>query len=162
VVLELGDVEDVLGGIRVGRDDRIRNDLLPDDGKERVLADIGDHHGGHLAVAFERMPKTGSCRLCRARVCLCECRQNSSHPRRRTFDRQAILQLPDDGLTEPMKEMAAVLRLTRGKSAAPVREKTPPIDPASFPSGDKHLSAFSDPRSATDPMGILDRDPNLA
>ena len=41
VVRELGDVEDVMGGRTVGIDNRIRNDLLPDDGKERVLADVG-------------------------------------------------------------------------------------------------------------------------
>ena len=58
VVMELGDVEDVIGGITIGIDNGIRNDLPPDDGKERVLADIGDHHGGDLAAALE-MPKTG-------------------------------------------------------------------------------------------------------
>jgi hypothetical protein len=36
VAMELGDVEDLIGGIRVGIDDRIRNDLLPDDGKGAV------------------------------------------------------------------------------------------------------------------------------
>ena len=41
------------------------------------------------------------------------------------FDRQTILQLPSDDLTEPMKEIAAVLRLTRAKSAA-LRAVTPP------------------------------------
>jgi hypothetical protein len=39
--------------IPLGIDDRIRNDLPPDDRKERVLADIGDHHGGDLAAALE-------------------------------------------------------------------------------------------------------------
>jgi hypothetical protein len=42
VVVELGDVEDVIGGIRLSIDNRIRSDLLPDDGKERVFADVGD------------------------------------------------------------------------------------------------------------------------
>ena len=51
--MELGDVEDVLGGITIGIDDRIRNDLPSGDRKERVLADIGDHHGGDLAAALE-------------------------------------------------------------------------------------------------------------
>ena len=53
VVVELGDVEDVIGGIRVGIDNRIRNNLLPDDGQECVFADVGDHHGVDFAAAPE-------------------------------------------------------------------------------------------------------------
>jgi hypothetical protein len=53
VVVELGRVEDVIGGIRVGVDNRIRNNLLPDDGQERVFADVGDHHGVDFAAALE-------------------------------------------------------------------------------------------------------------
>jgi hypothetical protein len=58
VVVEFGDVEDVIGGIRVGIDNRIRNNLLPDDGQERVFADVGDHHGVDLPPRL-RMPKMG-------------------------------------------------------------------------------------------------------
>ena len=53
VVVELGDVEDVIGGIRVGIDNRIRNDLVPDDGQERVFADVW------TLPPRLRMPKTG-------------------------------------------------------------------------------------------------------
>ena len=58
MVVELGDVEDVIGGIRVGIDNRIRNDLLPDDGKERVFADVGDTVW--TVPPRLRMPKTGT------------------------------------------------------------------------------------------------------
>ncbi len=53
VVVELRDVENVIGGITISIDNRIRNDSLPDDGKERVFADVGDHHGVDLAAAPE-------------------------------------------------------------------------------------------------------------
>jgi hypothetical protein len=71
------------------------------------------------------------------------------------FERQAILQLPGDDLTEPIKEIGGRLavdarQIRRAPSRHPLQQKTPPIDPASFPSHDNHLSAFSKPRSVTD------------
>jgi hypothetical protein len=52
VVVELGDVWDAEGGIRLGIDNRIRNDFLPDDGQERVFGDVGNHHGVDFADAL--------------------------------------------------------------------------------------------------------------
>jgi putative transposase len=53
VVVELRDVENVIAGIRVRIDNRIRNDLLPDNGQERGFADVRDHHGVNFAAALK-------------------------------------------------------------------------------------------------------------
>jgi hypothetical protein len=39
--------------VNLGIDNRISNDLLPDDRKERVFADGWDHHGVDLAATLE-------------------------------------------------------------------------------------------------------------
>jgi hypothetical protein len=39
--------------VNLGIDHRIRNDRLPDDRKERVFADVWDHHGVDLAATLE-------------------------------------------------------------------------------------------------------------
>src|SRR5580698_6640010 len=108
-MVELGDVEDVIGGIRIGMDNRIRNDLLPDDGKERVFANVGDHHGVDPAAALEDA-EDGDLAGCAASA------SAFANPAKiafvhldKPFDRQTILQLPGDDLTEPMKEIGGRL-----------------------------------------------------
>ena len=53
VVAELGNVEDVIGGIRVGINNRIRNDLPPDNRKERLLRTSGIIIVWDFAAALE-------------------------------------------------------------------------------------------------------------
>ena len=99
VVMELGDVEDVIGGITIGIDNGIRNDLPPDDGKERVLADIGDHHGGDLAAALEDA-EDGNLAGCAAPAfAFANAAKLALIHLDKPFDRPAILQLPGNHLT---------------------------------------------------------------
>ena len=117
---------------------------MPNDGQERVFADVGDHHGVDFAPALEDA-ETGICWLRRARVCPCERRQNSFHPPRQALRAAGY---------PPIAEQAAVLRLTRAKSAA-LRAVTPPtktpsIEPASF-----HKTTTTYPHAPIpDPLGI--------
>src|SRR5277367_5846111 len=103
--MELGDVEDVIGGISVGIDNRIRDDLLSDDGKERVLADIGDHHSMDLAAALEDA-EDGDLAGCAAPAfAFANAAEIALIHLDKPFDRQAILQLLGDDPTEPIKEI---------------------------------------------------------
>jgi hypothetical protein len=63
---------------------RPKRDLLPDDGKEGALADLGDHHGVDLAAALEDA-EDWKLAAARARVCLWERRQNSFRPSRQAL-----------------------------------------------------------------------------
>ena len=75
VATELGDVEDVIGGIRVSIDNRIRHDLPADDGQERVFADVGGHHGVDFAAALEDAEDGGLAGCAAPAFCPCERRQ---------------------------------------------------------------------------------------
>ena len=117
-MMKLGDVEDVIGRIRVGIDNRIRNDLPPDDRQERVFADVRDHHDVDAAVALEDA-EYGDLAGCAAPA------SAFANPAKKAFIhldkpfyRQAILQLPSDDLTEPMKEIGGRLAVDAAKSAS--------------------------------------------
>src|SRR3984957_784064 len=104
-MVELGDVEDVTGGIRVGIDNRIRNDLLPDDGKERVFAKVGDHHGVDPAAALENA-EDGDLAGCAAPAfAFPNAAKMAFVHLDKPFDRQTTLQLPSDDLTQLVKEI---------------------------------------------------------
>jgi hypothetical protein len=118
VVVELGDVEDVIGGVRVCIDNRIRNDLLPDDRKERVFAASGIIMVWTLPPRL-RMPKTGILPGCAAPAfALANAAKIALIDLDEPFDRQAILQLPSDNLTQPMK--GRTLNSRGGKSQGQV------------------------------------------
>ena len=125
VVVELGDVEDVIGGIRVGIDNRIRNNLLPDDGKERVFANVGDHHGVNFAAALEDAEDRDFAGRAAPAFALANAAKIALIDLDEPFDRQAILQLPGDNLTQPMEEIGGRLAVDVAKSAA-LRAVTPP------------------------------------
>lgn len=115
VVVELGDVEDVIGGVRVCIDNRIRNDLLPDDRKERVFAASGIIMVWTLPPRL-RMPKTRILPGCAAPAfALANAAKIALIDLDEPFDRQAILQLPSDNLTQPMKEIGGRLAVDAGQ-----------------------------------------------
>jgi hypothetical protein len=94
-MVELGDVEDLTGGIRIGIDNRIRNDLLPDDGKERVFANVGDHHGVDPAAALEDA-EDGDLAGCAAPAfAFANAAKIALVHLDKPIDRQAILQCPE-------------------------------------------------------------------
>jgi hypothetical protein len=111
VVVELGNVEDVIGGIINGIYNRIRNDLLPDDGKERVFADVGDHHSVDLAAALEDA-EDGDLAGCAAPAfAFANAAKIAFVHFDKPLDWQAVLQLRSDDLTEPMKEIGGCLAI---------------------------------------------------
>src|SRR3984957_1848360 len=103
-----------------------------------------------------RMPKTGNLAGCAASA------SAFANPAKiafvhldKPFDRQTILQLPSDDLTQPMKEIGGRLavdarQIRRAPRDHPSDKKIRQSILRSFPSDDSHLSACSDPRSATD------------
>ena len=115
VVVELGDVEDVIGGIRVGIDNRIGNNLLPDDGQERVFADVGDHHGVDFAATLEDAEDRDFAGCAAPAFALANAAKIALIDLDEPFDRQAILQLPGDDLTQPVKEIGGRLAVDAGQ-----------------------------------------------
>ena len=115
VVVELGDVEDVIGGIRVGIDNRIRNNLLPDDGQECVFADVGDHHGVDFAAALEDAEDRDFAGCAAPAFALANAAKIALIDLNELFDRQTILPLPGDNLTQPMTEIGGRLAVDAGQ-----------------------------------------------
>ena len=54
VVVELGDIQNVIGAVSVGVDDAVGSHALADDPAQRVRPGVGDHHRMNLARALEQ------------------------------------------------------------------------------------------------------------
>jgi hypothetical protein len=115
VVVELRDVEDVIGGIRVGIDNRIRHNLRPDDGQERVFADVGDHHGVDFAATLDDAEDRDFAGCAAPAFALANAAKIALIDLDKPFERKATLQWPGDDLTQPMKERGGRLAVDAGQ-----------------------------------------------
>jgi hypothetical protein len=105
MVMKLGDVEDVIAGITVCITYEIRNDPLPDDRKESVLADIGDHHGVDSAAALEDSEDGDLAGCAATALAFPNAAKIALIDLDEPFDGQAVLQLLCHELAQPMKEI---------------------------------------------------------